>query len=187
MQNKTPQIVIDFSKLAGHSRKVLNYNVQKNLIKIGYKWPDGSGEPKHIDQIGLVFNDEDAPRTLFYIRNDESMLELGDNVQVIDATTGLDGLFDMAEKTFKEISNVDNIKTVQTQDDKLGTVHACQIEGQTLVLTKNAIAGLVQGNNRKVDSVLDTAKALHKRLFPTSNLAHDGVALTAELNGKVGI
>jgi hypothetical protein len=60
-----PEIVLDLSRLAGHARKVLAHNIQKNLQKLGYDfYGDADGRPKEIEATHIHINVPEAPSRL---------------------------------------------------------------------------------------------------------------------------
>jgi hypothetical protein len=197
MKNKTvPEIVVDFTALTGHARKVLSHNVQKNLQKLGFDWSHPTGQPKHLDAAAICFNDKSNPNGLYFLSESDGVPPQGwHGCRVINAATELDGIFELAKQAKIENAieqksvptpvetNEDGVELTKQVDPVLGEVHVGTIDGQNVVITKKAIAGIAIGVTQEVsDKILEKAINVRNKLFGENPMSvADGVTV------KVGI
>ena len=94
----SPELVLDMSKLAGHALTVLSFNVQKNLMRMGFDWDASTGAPQHLKiaaRLRINCSCVPSPKTILF--DSEPLLITSGETIVFDASTDCDAFFRAAK------------------------------------------------------------------------------------------
>jgi hypothetical protein len=86
------------SKLAGHALTVLSFNVQKNLMRMGFDWDASTGAPQHLKiaaRLRINCSCVPSPKTILF--DSEPLLITSGETIVFDASTDCDAFFRAAK------------------------------------------------------------------------------------------
>ena len=109
---KFPQLILDLSGLSGLARKVLSTNAQKNLFKLGYRWPtDATGQQfLHTECPTLCINHSKEPKAITYSGPNDSVFPIPNGVSVCDEAAAVfraESQYDVFLKAAKEAVELD--------------------------------------------------------------------------------
>jgi len=115
-KNNRIELIISLVAVAGHARRVLSENIQRNLFRLGYKWNYGEGKPQNLDAAVLHVNSPDWNPTHITFEDEGPACTSG-AAMVFDAITGSEEFLAAAKDALIAKRVIEGVEVTITPND----------------------------------------------------------------------